>query len=154
MGFIALGFLIPLIIYLRESHRTHDYSDMVEGIMVCVIVAALMSLLALFTPMNLPYTVYEYEPERIELTKVDGIYIAVGEEYTRYVSNYEFGEIKNKDAAIHTSNKAYANYMHYRGFNKENVWRWLYSFPTGNDRIEFYVPEDGIAFRYTLGGAK
>ena len=154
MVLLLLAFAVPFTLLRLTNHKQPTPSEVIPDIIISFAITVLALVPTFILAEYVPQSAYNYEAEHIELIPINGAYIAISDKTIFYVSDYVPTEIDNEHAAIHISATPYANYLHYRGYNKENKWRLLYTIPHETDRIEFYVPEDAIVYKYTLGGAK
>lgn len=94
---------------------------------------------------------YSYTPTELELSAIDGKYVALDGSVIYYIADNHICSIKTGCAYIKTSDTPHAIYYKYGGFNKENWFRWIYTFPDGQDYVEFYIPDGSISTTYHFG---
>lgn len=151
MGIIITIFLIGLIAGVREYHKSHDPE--MASINICGgLMLALFFLIPAFALTNTNCDeYYTYIPTEIELSTIDGKAIALDVAQIYYIGDNKVHRIDTGHAYIKQGDTPRAIQYKYCGFNKENWFRWLYTFPSGADYIEFYIPDGSISTSYHFG---
>lgn len=148
MGIIISIFLIGIIAGAREYCRHHD----AEAASLNILIGFLLAVLFLFPTLVLTKTncneYYTYIPTEIELSTIDNKSIALDGAKIYYIGNNKICSIDTSRARIKQSETPHAIYYKYCGYNQENWFRWLYTFPDGEDFVEFYIPDGSISTTY------
>ena len=148
MGISIIIFLIGIIIGVRVYCKRRDAEDA----SLYVFGGFLLAMFYLFPAVALQGTnsneCYTYIPTEIELSPIDGKSIALDGAKIYYIGNNEIRSINTKYADIKQSDTPRAIYYKYCGYNQENWFRWLYTFPNGTDYVEFYIPDGSISTTY------
>lgn len=153
MGIIIIILLIGIIAAVREYRKHHDSEDAALNFLGGFLLAIVYIFPALIL-MNLNHNeYYTYIPTEVELSTIDGKAIALDGAKIYYIGDNEVRHIDTGHAYIRYSDTPRAIYYKYCGYNQENWFRWLYTFPDGADYIEFYIPEGSISTTYHFGGS-
>lgn len=151
MGIIIIILLIGIIMGVREYCKHRD----AEMAALNVFGGFLLALFYIFPALALTGTnyneYYSYVPTEIELSSISGKSIALDGAKIYYIGNNEIRYIDTGHAYIKHSDIPRAIHYKYCGYNSENWFRWIYTFPDGHDYVEFYIPEDSISTSYHFG---
>lgn len=152
MGISISIFLVGLIMGVRVYCKRRDS----EEAWLNALGGFLLALFYLFPALALTGTnsneCYTYIPTEIELSAIDGKSVALDGAKIYYIGDNEIRHINAGQAYIKYNDTARAIYYKYCGYNQENWFRWLYTFPNGEDYIEFYIPEGSISTTYHFKG--
>lgn len=145
MILIILAFLLTCIIAYKET------KDFQVGILIgiAVVLPTLMIAGALTTTNQPQY--YAYEAERQEIAPFENAYALIESDTIYYMRDGRLCKVPTQYAHFMASDDPHLLYFHQCGFNKENAWRWLYTFPSARDYLEFHIPESTLTW---FGGAK
>ena len=152
MGVIIIILLIGAIAAVRGYIKDRDAEDAglkFFGGFLLAIVYTFFTLVLTTTNYDEYYT---YIPTEIELPTIDGKAIALDVAQIYYIGDNKVHRIDTGHAYIKHGDTPRAIQYKYCGFNKENWFRWLYTFPDGADYVEFYIPDGSISTSYHFGG--
>ena len=134
-----------------KYNQSHDTSDIWYGVFVGIALATCMLIVCgIFTSTN-QNEFFSYTPIEIELSSIADKYLALNGAKIYYIADGCIRSISTGYAFIKMDETPHAIYYKYGGFNKENWFRWIYTFPDGKDYIEFYVPDNSISTEYHFG---
>lgn len=153
MGIIIIILLIGAIAAVREYCKYHDAEEAALNFLGGFLLALVFVFPALMLMGTNSNECYTYIPTEIELSTIDGKAIALDGAKIYYIGDNEVRGIDTGHAYIKYSDTTHAIYYKYCGYNQENWFRWLYTFPDGKDYIEFYIPEGSISTTYHFGGS-
>lgn len=155
MYLMILAFLICAGWGIYEYHNDGMKESLGLGFAVGLCMALCLSLIAGVLTTSLDDSYYSYAPARIELTPLEDKYIALDMGTIYYISDNEVRHISASNAVIKaTTEPPHAVYYTYHGFNAEHWWAFIYTFPNGEDRVEFNIPDGSISTKYHFGGKK
>lgn len=152
MGISIIIFLTGIIMGVRVYYKRRDG----EQAALNVFGGFLLAMFYIFPALALQGTnsneYYTYIPTEIELSPIDGKSIALDGAKIYYIGDNEIRSIDTKYADIKQSDIPHAIYYKYYGYNQENWFRWIYTFPDGRDYVEFYIPDGSISTTYHFKG--
>ena len=133
---------------LCKYNQSHDASDIWYGVFVGIALATCMLMVCgIFTGTN-QNEFFSYTPTELELTSIADKYLTLDGAKIYYIADNCVRSISTGYAFIKIDEIPHAIYYKYGGFNGENWYRWLYTFPSGKDYVEFYVPDNSISTTY------
>lgn len=155
MFLMILVFLICVGEGIREYCNDGLKETLGLGFGIGICAALCVSLVAGVLTTTLDNSYYAYAPARIELTPLEDKYIALDGGVIYYISDNEVRLISASNAVIKaTTEPPHAVYYTYHGFNAEHWWALIYTFPNGEDLVEFNIPDGAISTKYHFGGKK
>lgn len=152
MGICITIFLNGVIMGIRTYCKRRDGEQAALNVLGGFILAVFYLFFAMALTITNSDECYAYIPTEIELSAIDGKAIALDGAKIYYIGNNEIRSINTKYAHIKQSDTPRAIYYKYCGYNQENWFRWLYTFPDGTDYIEFYIPDGSISTTYHFKG--
>lgn len=152
MGISIIIFLAGIIMGVRVYCKRRDGNDASLYVAGGFLLAVFYLLPAVGLTNSNCNEYYAYIPTEIELSAIDGKSIALDGAKVYYIGDNEIRSINTKYANIKHSDTPHAIYYKYCGYNQENWFRWLYTFPNGTDYIEFYIPDGSISTTYHFKG--
>lgn len=148
MGISIIIFLTGIIMSIYVYCKRHDSADAsLYGFGGLLLAMFYLFPAVGFTSSNCD-EYYAYVPTEYELSAIDGKSIALDGAKIYYIGDNEIHRIDTGHAYIEHSDTPRAIYYKYCGYNQENWFRWLYTFPSGNDYVEFYIPDGSISTTY------
>lgn len=131
-----------------EYSKDHDKSDIWFSVFVGAMLAVCMLMIGGILTGTNQNEFFSYTPTEMELTSIADKYLALDGEKIYYITDECIRSITTSYAFIKLDEIPHAIYYKYNGFNGENWWRWIYTFPNGKDYVEFYVPDNSISTKY------
>ena len=151
MILIILVFIAGIIWGIVDCHKCGDKESIAFGFIIGIALALFMTLIGGILTSTNYNEYYSYTPTELELSAIDGKYVALDGSLMYYIVDNHIRSVKTGCAYIKTSDTPHAIYYKYCGFNKENWFRWIYTFPDGQDYVEFYIPDGAISTEYHFG---
>lgn len=152
MGIVIIIFLNGVIMGIRVYCKRRDGEQAAFNVLGGFILAVFYLFFAMALTGTNSNEYYAYTPTEIELSAIDGKSIALDGAKIYYIGDNEIRSINTKYANIKHSDTPHAIYYKYCGYNQENWFRWIYTFPDGKDYVEFYIPDGSISTTYHFGG--
>ena len=152
MILIILVFIVCVIWGIVDYFKDRDKESIGIGFMIGIVLALCMAMVSGVLTGTNHNEYYSFTPTEIELSTIDEKYIILDGSLIYYVTDNHIRSIKTGCTYIKTSDTPRAIYYKYGGFNKENWFRWIYTFPDGQDYVEFYIPDGAISTAYHFGG--
>lgn len=151
MILIILIFIACVAWGIVDYRRDRDNESIAIGIVMGIACALCMALISGVLTNTNHNEYYSYTPTELELSAIDGKYVALDGSLIYYIADNHIRSVKTGCAYIKTNDTPHAIYYKYCGFNKENWFRWIYTFPDGQDYVEFYIPDGAISTEYHFG---
>lgn len=152
MIIIIASFLTCVLMSILEYRRDKDSEVLAFSFFFGFIVALFFGLVAGILTSTNYNEYYAYTPTEITLSTIDNKSIALDGAKIYYIADDRIQQIDTGHAYIKHSDTPHAIYYKYCGYNRENWFRWLYTFPDGADYVEFYIPDGSISTTYHFGG--
>jgi uncharacterized protein with PQ loop repeat len=151
MILIILIFIACVVWGFAYYCKNDEKESVAIGFVMGIVLAMCMAMVSGILTNTNHNEYYSYTPTELELSAVDGKYVALDGSLIYYIADNHIRSVKTGCAYIKTSDAPHAIYYKYCGFNKENWFRWIYTFPDGQDYIEFYIPDGAISTAYHFG---
>ena len=131
-----------------KYNQTHDASDLALGVFVGLMLAISMLIVGGVLTGTNQNEFFSYTPTEIELSSIADKYLMLDGSKIYYIADNCIRNMRADYALIKVDEIPHAIYYKYGGFDGENWWRLLYTFPNGRDYVEFYVPDNSISTTY------
>ena len=151
MILIILIFIVCVVWGFAYYCKYDDKESVAIGFVMGLVLAMCMAMVSGILTNTNHNEYYSYTPTELELSSVDGKYVALDGSMIYYIADNHIRSMKTGCTYIKTSDTPHAIYYKYCGFNKENWFRWIYTFPDGQDYVEFYIPDGAISTAYHFG---